>query len=226
MPTCVGRLCGDKFQYAPDTVFRYTEKQCKRACAEGSDLCKICEKHEEANMAGNSTKWHGRMGAPLPPKSHVEGSDWNIQLRLKEAAKAAKALGTVNEVEKAEKKAAAALKVAATEERKAEVALRKEEAARKRASHAVAKAEKALVRKTKKNRKTSTSRSKSRKSSSSVIYRPASAATSNATARSNMSGQWSQPVRRGTPISSNRQEPNPATLQGIAANIAGLPELE
>ncbi len=183
-------------------------------------------------MAGKhyrESHWQGRMGGPIPPASHVEGSEWNIQLRLKEAAKAAKTMGTVHEVEKAEKNAAAALKVAATEERKAEVALRKEETARKRASQAVAKAEKALLkeqRKTKKNTpKASIQKSKSRKSSSSIIYRPASALSSNANARSNRSGQMSQPVRRATPISSNRQEPNPNTLQGIAANLAGLPEL-
>ena len=93
------------------TAARYSEAVCKRACAEGSDLCKICQGHEEANMGGKPGKWHGRMGGPIPAASHIVGSEWNIRKRVEEAATAAK-------------KAAAAVKTVkatATKATKAEV---------------------------------------------------------------------------------------------------------
>jgi len=123
------------------TAARYSEAVCKRACAEGSDLCKICQGHEEANMGGKPGKWHGRMGGPIPAASHIVGSEWNIRKRVEEAAtaakKAASAVKTVKATatkatkaevsavttlatvaEKAEEEAAKATRVAAVASRK------------------------------------------------------------------------------------------------------------
>lgn len=111
MSKCVGRQCGPKYEMEGSTAARYSEAVCKRACAEGSDLCKICQGHEEANMGGKPGKWHGRMGGPIPAASHIVGSEWNIRKRVEEAATAAK-------------KAAAAVKTVkatATKATKAEV---------------------------------------------------------------------------------------------------------
>jgi hypothetical protein len=41
--------------------------------------------------------WHGRIGGRIHPKSHVVGSDWNMEKREK-AAKATKAVKATNAV--------------------------------------------------------------------------------------------------------------------------------
>jgi hypothetical protein len=128
------------------------EAECKRACVEGSDLCKICQGHEELNMGGKPDKWHGRIGGPLPAASHIVGSEWNIRKRVEEAATAAKkasaavktvkattakatkaevsAVATLASVaEKAEEEAAKATRVAAVAARKESAERHKIEAA-------------------------------------------------------------------------------------------------
>lgn len=70
---------------------RMIEGPCKRACAKNSNLCKICLGREEKYMLGiNTTKWHGRIGGPIAPESHIIGSEWNKADREREARKAAK----------------------------------------------------------------------------------------------------------------------------------------
>ena len=150
MSQCVGRLCGAKVEGLVPT--RYSAEQCKRACAEGSDLCRVCHEHEEKNMAGlpiAKSGWHGRMGALIPPRSHVEGSEWNLDLRAKAAAKTAAAAGgagappaakaAAKVAAKAEKEAAAAMRAAAVAEKKQATEL-------KRAATAAAKAEAAAAK--------------------------------------------------------------------------------
>jgi hypothetical protein len=89
---CVGRLCGDQIK-TDGRAIRFMEKQCKAACAAGSDLCGKCMKYETAYMGGDGPlKWHGRFGqANLPEASHIVGSAWNVATRAKEDAKLAKA---------------------------------------------------------------------------------------------------------------------------------------
>lgn len=151
MSNCVGRQCGPKIA-TEGTAARYMEAECKRACAEGSDLCKICQSHEEANMGGKPGKWHGRIGGPIPAASHIVGSEWNIRKRVEEAATAAKkasaavktvkattakatkaevsAVATLASVaEKAEEEAAKATRVAAVAARKESAERHKIEAA-------------------------------------------------------------------------------------------------
>ena len=150
MSKCVGRQCGPKIA-TEGTAARYMEAECKRACAEGSDLCKICQSHEEANMGGKPGKWHGRIGGPIPAASHIVGSEWNIRKRVEEAATAAKkaaaaaktvaassaatkaevsAVATLASVaEKEEEEAAKATRVAAIAKRKESAEKHKIEAA-------------------------------------------------------------------------------------------------
>ena len=111
---CVGRDCGAPI-VEEGKAMRFTEAQCDRACAEGSNLCKICMKREEANLGGKPGKWHGRIGGPLPPGSHIVGSDWNIATAEKEARLAAKKATAVAKPATAPKtvKAAAAVAVSA-----------------------------------------------------------------------------------------------------------------
>ena len=204
MSKCVGRLCGDKVPGMKP--FRYNEKQCAKACAEGSDLCLLCEAHEEANMAGEpiaKSKWHGRMGGPIHKKSHVLGSEWNMEQRMKAEAAAGRKKTTTRKAKKKTTSPSSPSSSSSSSSRRS--TSKKSSSARKSSS----------AKKSNSAKKSSSARRKA--SASSVIYHPASSNRSNS--RKN--------VRKGvTPISSNRQDPNPSTLQGIAANLAGLPELE
>ena len=263
MPQCVGRQCGEKVQ-VQGAVTRYTAAQCKRACENGSNLCGLCRGHEEADMSGQpiaKSKWHGRVGGPLPSASHIEGSKWNAVMREKEAARAAKAavVEASSEVKAAAASAKAAKAAAEREERelmaalrREEVALRREEVSTKKAATAAIRAAKAPdARRTLKKpvrsssssssgsssgssssrrrsrrssssrrrpRSSSPSRSRPRSSSSMRIYRPASAASAAPT----YSERWG----RVTPISENKQVPNPNRLQAIGESLVGLPELK
>ena len=115
---CVGRVCGPKLE-SPNKAARYTDAQCDRFCAEGSNLCKVCTKREDAYMAGETTgTYHGRKGGPIPPYSHIRGSEWNIQTRVKEAERAARLAAAATAgpgVPKAAKSAAKVAKSAASE---------------------------------------------------------------------------------------------------------------
>ena len=43
---------------------------------------------EEKYMLGiNTTKWHGRIGGPIAPESHIIGSEWNEMNRVRESKK-------------------------------------------------------------------------------------------------------------------------------------------
>jgi len=53
------------------------------------------------------------------------------------------------------------------------------------------------------------------------MYRPASAASASPTYMKRWADQ-----ERGTPIASNKQEPNPNTMAGIGASLVALPELD
>ena len=202
---CIGRLCDPKtkhlYEGAPGgSAFRYTEMQCKRACEEGSNLCKICNKHEQEYMNKPSHKFPGRIGGPLTEEAHIVGSKWNIDMRVKEAKAAA---------------------------RKQTMELKKAEAAAKREEKAVRASDVPRRRKTQKKssssrRSTSSRRSsssrRSRRVSSPVIYRPAS----NQSGQSPYVQKWA-----GTPLrSENKGSANRATLDSIVAQIAPLPELE
>jgi hypothetical protein len=90
-PQCIGRDCGPAILEAGKAM-RLTEAQCDRACAEGSNLCTICEGREIADMKSlpAGKRWHGRIGGPIPPGSHIVGSQWNIDTAKKEALAAAK----------------------------------------------------------------------------------------------------------------------------------------
>jgi hypothetical protein len=58
---------------------------------------------EEQYMTGDKFKqptWHGRIDGPIPPHSHIEGSEWNKRLRMKSTAKAAKAANSVKRTKK------------------------------------------------------------------------------------------------------------------------------
>jgi len=115
---CVGRVCGPKLE-SPGKAARYTDAQCDRFCAEGSNLCKVCTKREDAYMADETTTtYHGRKGGPIPPHSHIRGSEWNIQTRVKEAERAARLAAAATAgpgVPKAAKSAAKVAKSAASE---------------------------------------------------------------------------------------------------------------
>jgi hypothetical protein len=241
MPQCQGRECGTKVQPAPGAAFRYTEAQCKRACAEGSDLCGKCTAHEEKNMAGmpiGKSGWHGRMGGPYHKNSHIVGTPWNVKKTQEEAAAAAKMVAKVASnaaasgapvakaaakvAVKASKEAVAAAKAAAKFERELDAALLKQSREMQRAETAAARAS-AAARKTKKAKSSSsypTSSSSVRTSSrrsSSQIYYPASRAASGSRSRSVRSN-------RATPIRSSNKERKPAVMNRIVAGH--FPELE
>lgn len=138
-PRCRGRVCGEAVREAGKPIY-YRPEQCKRACAEGTNLCTFCLKHE-ANVKG--LKWHGRVGNTVPNVSHIEGSKWyrtKVLGAVDEAATAAKA---------AEKAAEAAAKAGAKEEAKAaRMAATAAKAAEREAvaaAKAAAKAEKAVA---------------------------------------------------------------------------------
>ena len=54
------------------------EARCARECEIESNLCTLCKKYEESYLIGEnqkkSKKWHGRIGGPIAPQSHIEGS--------------------------------------------------------------------------------------------------------------------------------------------------------
>lgn len=89
---CIGRVCGDTYYPIPGVskFLRAREAQCERACAEGSNLCKICLKHEEKAMEGTEGVWHGRIGQPIPADSRIEGSAFALEQNLADAAREAK----------------------------------------------------------------------------------------------------------------------------------------
>ena len=67
------------------------EGPCTTVCAKNSNLCNICLKREEKYILGiNTTKWHGRIGGPIAPESHIVGSQWNETNRAKTAKTAKK----------------------------------------------------------------------------------------------------------------------------------------
>ena len=168
-PRCVGRACGPAIKNMyPGAAVRYTEAQCKTACEEGSALCKTCKGYEAAFMVGENTKkkFHGSLGGPMTPYSHIVGSEWNLSTKAKDAAKAAatamkdeaKAMkAAVNIFSEAESAAAAVAKAAEKERkdaakglREAEADAKKREAEAKRAGTAAAKAAKAATQMEKK----------------------------------------------------------------------------
>ena len=198
MSKCIGRLCGAAVpNMAPK---RFTEKQCAKACAEGSDLCRLCEAHEEANMAGEpiaKSKWHGRMGGPIHKQSHVLGSEWNMEQRRKATEKAARNMAAAGRTRKTKKKSTSP-----------------SSSSNSSSSRRSSSSRSSTSKKSRSVRSKKSSSARRRASASSVIYHPASSNRSNT-------------YRKGvTPISSNKQNPNPNTLQSIAANLADLPELE
>lgn len=94
---CIGDGCmarvnikGSKFQIDPAVTglkeYRLVGKRCAAPCAKNSNLCLSCILEEEKYMLGESytqPTWHGRIDGPLPPYSHIEGSEWNKKLRTK-----------------------------------------------------------------------------------------------------------------------------------------------
>ena len=202
---CVGRLCDPKskhlYEGAPEGAkFRYTEKQCERACEEGSNLCKICNKHEQAYMNKPSHFFSGRMGGPLTAESHIVGSKWNVDLRAKEAAKVAAAAGgagapaaakaAAKVAKEAEKEAAAAVRAATMAAKKQATELKKAAAATARAEAAAARAVRASEapkRKTLKKRKPSSSSSSSSNSSSNSSSSSSNSNSSSSGSRSSSS---------------------------------------
>lgn len=85
---CIGRVCGDTYYPIPGVsrFLRAREAQCDRACAEGSNLCKICLKHEAKAMEGVEGVWHGRIGQQIPEDSRIEGSAFATAQDLANAA--------------------------------------------------------------------------------------------------------------------------------------------
>ncbi len=160
-PRCVGRACGPAIKNMyPGAAIRYTEAQCERACEDGSTLCKICKGRENAYAAGTNTKkqFHGLLGGPMTPYSHIVGSEWNLSTRAKNAAAVAKKAATeakkaIDEEAKASKGAAKLFAEAETEAAKALAAATKERKAaeaaaekeRKATEKAVADAKKAEI---------------------------------------------------------------------------------
>jgi hypothetical protein len=110
MSRCTGRRCipESKFKHAedPEGPFRYKSDQCARECAADSDLCKTCLGWKQKYDEGKKDKWHGYIHGAIPEESHVEGSEWNLKLRAKYAAKvAADAMGVAVSAPKAKKAA-------------------------------------------------------------------------------------------------------------------------
>ena len=99
---CIGRTCLPENAYIPEgaTVKRYRERPCERECKDpDSKLCSLCTKYQQAYLEDPSSKgalkFHGVMGQPLPPHSHIRTeneslrSEWNIKTSAKEAARGA-----------------------------------------------------------------------------------------------------------------------------------------
>ena len=89
-PQCIGRraLNADKFRVEGLQYYRYKESQCAIPCETNSNLCKACMGREEKHMMGApyaKSDWHGRIGGPLHPDDHIEGSEWNKRNRNREA---------------------------------------------------------------------------------------------------------------------------------------------
>jgi len=154
---CEGILCNSesKFQYATGTVNRYKAKACPGFCVPGSKdpLCKKCVAKKATYEAGEEKRYsdaiyHG-MSGKLRKESHIEGSNWNRDLRKKELLEMFKKTPGLQVYEGASQKAVAAVKkaatvVAAAEKQKAvaltaiQEASRREETAINSASAAVA----------------------------------------------------------------------------------------
>lgn len=79
-PRCVGRKCGSPMK-EEGRAARYKAVQCDKACEAGSNLCRLCMKHE------GEGKLHGRIGGPIAEWSHIAGSAWNATTRAKEDKK-------------------------------------------------------------------------------------------------------------------------------------------
>ncbi len=170
-PRCIGRVCGPPIKALyPGAKDRFPEDQCKRACAEGSSQCETCLANEALYMAGTNTKkrYHGVIGGPITPYSHIIGSEWNLTTREKNAAKAAKAAAAdekkattmavkifaeaesaaaavAKAATKERKEAEAAAKAAATEAKREAAELKKREAEERRATAVAARTEKAAA---------------------------------------------------------------------------------
>lgn len=85
---CVGRACGLKFQDPGMKYARYQESRCINECADpDSKLCGTCIKREKLYESGANIKttWHGRMGGPIPAKSHIVGSEWALAQNIANA---------------------------------------------------------------------------------------------------------------------------------------------
>lgn len=127
---CGARKCGSTNSNTPAGIPKvYKSAQCQRACAEGSNLCTLCQKQETAYLGGKKGMWHGRFDAAnIPAESHIKGSEWYAAAVAKLAAKEAKAAGAsaaavpapdvkaaAKEAERAAKEAAAMQKRIATQ---------------------------------------------------------------------------------------------------------------
>ena len=77
---CKGLKCDKPYRVPddPNGPVRYSLERCKRACAEGSNLCGLCTK-----QYGVPGKWHAKIGdRTLHPTSHARDprfpmSNWN-----------------------------------------------------------------------------------------------------------------------------------------------------
>ena len=119
---CQGILCesASKHQYAPGTAFRYKAKACPGFCVPGSTdpLCKKCVEKKVTYETGAEKRYsdaiyHG-MSGKLRKESHIEGSNWNRDLRKKELLDMFKKTKGLKVYEGASEKAVAAVKKAAT----------------------------------------------------------------------------------------------------------------
>ncbi len=218
MPKCIGRACLDKNKfrlpdYPSNMPYRYKEAECKRACAVNSPLCTICKANEEKYMTGNTSKWHGILGGPLPPESVIEGSEWNIAGRAKYAANmaaaAAAGLNTPTTVKQAAAAARVAARMAATATKAAAAADKKREKEELKARAATLKAERAASKAVSIKRKTVKKKSSSSSSSSSNSSRKASSRKAS-TRRSSSHKASSHKVasRKASPVPNANATPN------------------
>lgn len=106
---CVGRVCNSAFDVPGSRAKRYTQKRCGKKCLRDQNLCTGCYEREgkeldataawEAGPNGSNykkykgpMKWHGRYHSSsptrnLPPWSHIELSQWNIDNRAEDEAR-------------------------------------------------------------------------------------------------------------------------------------------
>ena len=237
MPSkCVGRLCDPKnkhkYEGAPEgAAFRYTEKQCARACEEGSNLCKICNKHEQTYMNKPSHFFSGRMGGPLTAESHIVGSKWNIDMRAKEAVRVA--VKAAKAAKAAEKEAVAAVRAATKAPMRKTLKKKKPSRSSSSSNSSSNSSSKSSSKSSSNSSSNSSSENRSSRRSSSgrhqsiraiphVSYRPASDQSVNQSAYVR---KWAH----ATPLGSdNRGSANRDTLNRIVADIGlpNLPELE